>query len=279
MSKHKNAYIAERTLEIIDTGILVRETDQIDVSAAIHSSVDRTFTLSPEELEKLAREPIVAPGTFETELLVTHQSTIEALLHESAYRKTTVLNFASAKNPGGGFIGGASAQEESLARSSSLYASLTKNLTMYQYNRAHSSFLYSDYLIYSPDVLFWMNDNGDFLDKPVPVHVITSPAPNKGAMLQHHRENELEALEDTFKRRIDHMLATAFSQQSECLILGAWGCGVFQNDPVKVAGYFKELLEGKYANCFKKIVFAIYGRKDVAILNIFKEAFEIPVNY
>jgi uncharacterized protein (TIGR02452 family) len=104
--------------------------------------------------------------------------------------RIVILNFASAKNPGGGFLGGASAQEESLARSSCLYPSQTKDWTMYHFNRNQTDFLYSDYMIYSPNVVFWFDDNGISFESPIQVDVITSPAPNKGAMLQHNRKGE-----------------------------------------------------------------------------------------
>jgi uncharacterized protein (TIGR02452 family) len=208
---------------------------------------------------------------------VTRLSSVEAIIRENSGLKTAVLNFASAKNPGGGFLGGAVAQEESLARSSSLYASLTKDLTMYQFNRSNTTFLYSDYMIYSPEVVFWMNDAGEFLEKPVSVNVITSPAPNKNAMLQHNRQNEIDRIEAVFRQRMDKLFALALHQEVECLILGAWGCGVFRNDPVLVSRYFKEALETKYKDQFRRIVFAIYGRKDEHMLNAFKQAFEVEV--
>jgi uncharacterized protein (TIGR02452 family) len=270
----KNKLIAEKTLEIIEKGEFLNGEKKIYVKEEIEKSISLTFTSNPDNLEELLNQNTLTIGEYETEIEVKNLSTIEALVQENSYQKVAVLNFASAKNPGGGFIGGASAQEESLARSSSLYSSLTKDLTMYKYNKSNTAFLYSDYMIYSPNVLFWMNDDGTFLETLVKVDVITSPAPNKGAMLQHKRQNEIDSIEETFKKRIDKMLALASSQKVECLILGAWGCGVFQNDPKKVANYFKEAIENKYKGQFKKIVFAIFGRKDLSILNIFQETFK-----
>lgn len=258
--KNRNKEIAEQSLEIIKTGVLQISEKSVVVKNDIEQSVSLTFTASPDNLDQMLQQRSTPTAVVATEITVVKQSTLEALFQEqSSGLKVAVLNFASAKNPGGGFIGGASAQEESLARSSSLYASLTKDTTMYQYNRAHTTFLYSDYMIYSPKVLFWMNDAGTVLETPVKADVITAPAPNKGAMLQHKRQHEIDAIEGTFKTRIDKLLALAESQQVECLILGAWGCGVFQNDPFDVARYFKEAIDSTYKNCFKRIVFAIYG--------------------
>ncbi|MFR3753045.1 MAG: TIGR02452 family protein [Enterocloster sp.] len=69
--------------------------------------------------------------------------------------RCAVLNFASAKNPGGGFINGAMAQEESLAASSCLYKTLTAHETYYRMNRACSTMIYTDHAIFSPDVVFF----------------------------------------------------------------------------------------------------------------------------
>jgi uncharacterized protein (TIGR02452 family) len=258
--KNRNKEIAEQSLEIIKTGVLQIGEKSVVVRNDIEQSISLTFTASPDNLAQLQLQRSMPTAIVATEITVVKQSTLEALFQEqTSGLKVAVLNFASAKKPGGGFIGGASSQEESLARSSSLSASLTKDFTMYQYNRARATFLYSDYMIYSPEVLFWMDDTGTVLETPVKADVITAPAPNKGAMLQHKRQHEIDAIESTFKTRIDKLLALAQSQQVECLILGAWGCGVFKNDPSDVARYFKEAIDSTYKHCFKKVVFAIYG--------------------
>lgn len=272
--KTKNIQQAKQSLQIIEEGIYTNGTQEVQVKDRIAKSVATTFTASPEQLTALMNQQLPA-ARFDTQIEVNRMSTNEALTVKRPGLKTAVLNFASAKNPGGGFLGGAVAQEESLARSSSLYASLTKDMTLYEFNRSNATFLYSDYMIYSPEVVFWTDDDGEFLQEPVSVDVITSPAPNKGAMKQNNRPHEMEQIEETFRIRIDKLFALAVSRQVECLILGAWGCGVFQNDPGKVAEYFREALENKYQGQFRQVVFAIYGRRDESILDTFKEAFNI----
>lgn len=257
--KNRNTIIAEQSLEIIRCGSYEIDGRITDVREKIAGSVARTKTMTPEALDELILQPLPQP-TQTTEFVFLNCTTMEAFIGSETKLKTAALNFASAKNPGGGFIGGASAQEESLARSSSLYATLIKDETMYRFNRGNDSYLYSDYMIYSPDVLFWMDDAGNYLDEPVLVDVITSPAPNKGAMLQNRRPEQIAELEAVFRKRIDKMLALALQEGVECLILGAWGCGVFRNDTEDVARYFREIFDGKYKNQFQKIVFAIAGR-------------------
>jgi uncharacterized protein (TIGR02452 family) len=265
--------LAETTLRIIQTGNYEVDGKAITIKEEIGDCVFDTKTYTPETLDVLLQKTTEQEGT-EAQVSVMHGSTIEAILNYRDGLKTAVLNFASAKNPGGGFMGGAIAQEESLARSSSLYASQTKDMTLYTFNKKNASFLYSDYMIYSPGVVFWMNDEGAFLNPPALVDVITSPAPNKGAMMQHARRNEIAQLETVFKKRMGKVFALAKSKGVERLILGAWGCGVFKNDYEEVATYFSELIETKYKYSFKEIVFAIYDRsKTKGSLEIFQRVF------
>jgi uncharacterized protein (TIGR02452 family) len=271
--KKSTKQIATETLQIIQDGYYHIENNKIDISDSITKSRAGTFTIAPSGWEEiLSKETEVK---FETVIEFKNCSTIEAIAEESKEMKIAALNFASAKNPGGGFMGGASAQEESLARSSSLYGSLIKDTTMYEYNKGNATFLYSDYVIYSPEVVFWYKDNGDSFDTPLICDIITSPAPNKGAMIQHNRVEEMEQIESVFKERMIKVIGLAAHQKVESLILGAWGCGVFRNETDVVARLFKEVISEKYPNSFKRIVFAIFDqsvKKDN--FNKFKNVFE-----
>lgn len=259
MNKNYRVEIANKTLEIIKNGFYEYNGNLVSVQKELKESIENTFTIAPDDWEAILKTPI--ENKFETEIIAKNCSTIEAISQEQT-GKIGVLNFASAKNPGGGFLGGASAQEESLARSSSLYETQIKDKTMYDFNRNQSSFLYSDYMIYSQNVLFWNDDNGNYIEKPLVADVITSPAPNKGAMLQHNRKEEIAEIKEVFKNRMDEVLAIASQQKIETLILGAWGCGVFRNEPKDVALLFKEIISEKYAGAFKKIIFAVFDTSE-----------------
>src|SRR5262249_27235149 len=154
----------------------------------------------------------------------------------------------SAKNPGGGFLNGSLAQEEALACASGLYPCLLAAPEYYERNRANRSALYLDLAIFSPRVPFFRNDAGILLEKPVLASVITDPAPNAGAVAQNEPRN-LQHVESVLKRRAELILQIAAAHQVERLVLGAWGCGVFRNDPNVVASTFAELLapNGSYA--------------------------------
>jgi uncharacterized protein (TIGR02452 family) len=95
--------------------------------------------------------------------------------------RPVALNFASATSPGGGFLSGARAQEECLARCSGLYACLADN-PMYGFHRARRDALYSDYAVYSPDVPVFRSEDpaGTLLDEPWLCSFITG-------RLRHHR--------------------------------------------------------------------------------------------
>src|SRR5208283_3500713 len=97
--------------------------------------------------------------------------------------RPAVLNFASATQPGGGFLSGSRAQEESLARSSGLYACLSGN-PMYEFHRTRRDAMYTDYFVYSPDVPVFRTDEGNLLEQPWRCSFITAPAVNAKAVLK-----------------------------------------------------------------------------------------------
>lgn len=175
--------------------------------------------------------------------------------------KTAVLNFASYKNPGGGFIHGSHAQEEDLCGKSTLYPVLFVHINYYETNRKNiNKGLYSNAALYSEDIVFNI-DHVDFK-----CDVITCAAPNWSAA----RRNGVTRSENSraLKERIEFMLKVAVSHDVDTLILGAWGCGVFKQDSAEVAELFQNALH-KYPY-FKTVVFAVPGGVN---LEAFKNTF------
>lgn len=177
--------------------------------------------------------------------------------------KIGVLNFASAKNPGGGFMTGAQAQEESLCYSSLLYDSLTseEGNKFYSMNAIHKLPDYTDAMIYSPNVPFIR----DSKLKNVPfvtVNVLTSPAINRGVLAK--RDDTRKGLKEydlEMKQRMFKILYEFKKKECRTLILGAFGCGVFDNDPFTIARNWYELINlDVFEGCFDKIVFAVFDR-------------------
>lgn len=273
MSRNKRAEWAQETLSIIENGNYIAEDTIINIQADILNAIDGAELHSPESLSLLRDNLNIVP-LFDTEIIVENTTVLKAatkLANEN--KKIGCLNFASAKNPGGGFLGRAMAQEESIAVSSSLYPTLTKHFEMYEYNRQRPTLLYSDYMIYSPDIVVFRDDEGCLLADPFMMSVVTSPAVNVGAIIN-NRPYESEAIHAVMMERMDKMFALFLSKGIEHLLLGAWGCGVFRNDPKDIAGYFASYIKagGKYHNCFKSIVFAVLDKsKEMQNIKAFEE--------
>ena len=218
--------------------------------------------------------------------------------HSSVTPKIFCLNFASARNAGGGFLNGSQAQEESLARASGLYPCLTQgpNVTR-QYYRANDHVgapFYTDAMIYSPRVPVFKDETGRLMEEPMLVSFLTAPAVNRSASRyakrgkrdNQNRNNRTrdEDLDPTafdrevqivMRRRIAKVLAIARQEGHDTLVLGAWGCGVFGNDPRHVAQWFKEELTNKdNITAFRKVVFAVYSPRDFKFINAFQTEFQ-----
>ncbi len=164
--------------------------------------------------------------------------------------KTAVLNFASYRHPGGMFIQGSQAQEECLCHESILYNVLKQQQSYYDWNEQHKNkSLYLNRAIYSENILFLRDGM-----KPIKADVITCACPNKRAA-QKYANVSNEENSKALKERINFLLDIAAEQGVETLILGAFGCGVFGQNPYEVAAIFKEYLE-EY-KCFKKVIFAV----------------------
>jgi uncharacterized protein (TIGR02452 family) len=74
-----------------------------------------------------------------------------------------------------------------------------------------------------------------------------------------NRPTELPLIPEVFRRRSEYVLALAASRQVRRLVLGAWGCGVFRNDPRLVAAVFSDhLLKGAWNGRFEKVVFSVF---------------------
>jgi uncharacterized protein (TIGR02452 family) len=132
--------------------------------------------------------------------------------------------------------------------------------------------LYSDRMIYSPHVPVFKNDDGDTLE-PYRAAFITCAAPNAGAVAT-NQPRSLPRIPGALEQRAGLVLQLAALRGHTRLVLGAWGCGVFRNDPNLVARVFKIWLETKFAGVFEQIIFAVFDRsKDQAVYSAFAEAF------
>ena len=218
----------------------------------------------PEQMKDLYEE--------EVKVVVSKKRTYEAASGYKGYH-VAVLNFASASNPGGGVVKGANAQEECLCRCSGLYFSLNTPAMwdgFYQPHRDEQDPIHNDDIIYTPGVTVFKTDTAvpelmvesDWYD----VDVITCAAPNlrsqpsnryntgDGSRQTRIKDEDLLVLHEKRLRRI---LEVALSEGCDTIVLGAFGCGAFQNDPEVVALASKNVIRD-YLHAFMNIEFAVY---------------------
>ncbi|WP_325050855.1 TIGR02452 family protein [Actinomadura spongiicola] len=246
-------------MAVLDRGDYVAPSGRtVSIADDLARTVRDTTLYRPDELDELLERLPPADPTTRTRIEVTDETTLAAARRlRGPGAIPFALNFASAKNPGGGFLNGAHAQEEGLARSSGLYTSLRSAREFYDFHRAQGDLLYSDHMIYSPDVPVFRDDAGVLLEEPYGVAFLTSPAPNRGAIRD---AAKAERIRDVLVRRARKVLAVALVNGHGRLVLGAWGCGVFRNDPREVAEVFAGLLRpgGEFADRFEHVVFAVW---------------------
>ena len=251
--------IAQETLKIQCQGYYEISGTKVEFSKQQRKSEDNSILISPDEALQLIRD--VKPTTNKTvpTYKVVNQSVIQTIFDTSKtdVEDIALLNFASAKNPGGGFLNGAMAQEESLAASSGLYNTLLLHKDYYEKNRLSKTMMYTNYAIYSPDVVFFRNAQFDLIASPVKASVLTLPAVNMGQVIL--KGENVEKAKIVMKDRMRLSLAIFAHQKNRTLILGAYGCGVFRNAPTDISLWWKELLEDEGYGCFfSKIVFAVF---------------------
>lgn len=195
--------------------------------------------------------PVVFPLERQTEFHLTANDTVAEIFNDYG-GNCCVLNFASYINPGGGYLSGSRAQEECLCHSSALYPVLERfRYSYYAWNREHmNKGMYCDRALYTPDVPFVNGDVVTFCD------VLTCAAPNYGVGLRYASFGLMENIK-ALSQRIKFLLSVAAMNRCDTLILGAFGCGAFLNDPAEVARIFAEELQSNFRGCFKNVVFAI----------------------
>ena len=214
-------------------------------------------------------------GKIEEVSPILQQNTTDGMLFnlpQTAQTKIALLNFASYKSAGGGFINGAKAQEECLCHSSILYNVLVRKHEYYEWNQRNINHgLYTDRALYTSGVIF-----EDPKGKAYKCDVITCAAPNRSicqtsnyfAATQPVTEEQNDIV---LKNRISFIADICMKENVDTVILGAWGCGVFSQDPHKVAKYFYETFKETGIAC-------IYAIPDEKTYKAFEDTFEELMN-
>ena len=258
----------EEAVRIIHAGgYTTADGHAISIANALAEAVAGTVSYPPD-----APLPAFTSGTFDTQFEVMNETTLNAARRLVADGLNPVaLNFASAKHPGGGFLGGARAQEESLCRSSGLYACIQHD-GMYRAHAGTRGGFYTNYAIYSPGVPVFRDDDGELLSEPYRVAFVTSPAVNAGTYLGEGKGRQAEVTRE-MRERVRKVLHLMAAHGHDAAVLGAWGCGVFRNDPEVIADLFRDALRTRFAGAFKRVVFAILDSRERGIITPFAERF------
>ncbi|KZT05454.1 uncharacterized protein LAESUDRAFT_681464 [Laetiporus sulphureus 93-53] len=269
----------------------------------------------------LGNTPNITTGT-KTAIDFTRSSTLTAARrlsyatqNQETFPRTSlgVLSFASSKRPGGGFLHGGDEQEETIARLSSLVASLGAPVAQefYKEHRKHwiedGSGLHDHSMVYSPGVVVFRRDvddrlslwgmelragaddavDGEFI-APYAVNVISAVPVNAAAVRAKHlilpSEEQLfeDGIRSAMKERMARTLALLEEKGDRVLVLGAFGCGSSQNRVDVVASVWAELLvcgdaqdggDARFKDTFERVVFALPKR----LYEPFKQAFEMRI--
>lgn len=201
-------------------------------------------------------------------------------IKDNPSKKLCVLNFASATTVGGGVKQGANAQEESICRISTLYPCLSTARVIEEYyekNRAAKNRLYENICVYTPNIRVFRSDDKDMEMLPEEewfyTDVITCPAPNlRSEKYNRFNENDIihgasftrEEYMRALRDRISLIIVTALKHKVTHIVLGAFGCGAFRNDPYIVARTFRDVLfpldncPFGFGHMFDEIYFSIY---------------------
>ena len=251
--------VAAETVRIVEEGIYRAPSGHdVRIAAIVADAVRGTTLVRPGETDAATWAARERAAVLEVAPETTARAARRLVREGSA--GVAALNFASATHPGGGFLNGAIAQEEDLARASALYVCLLTQASYYDANRALRSPLYTDHVIYSPAVPFFRDHELDLLDEPFAVSILTAAAPNAREALRRDGGAGPE-ISAALMRRARIVLDVAAQRGHRVLVLGAWGCGVFGNDPADVANIFAHwLAHARFRGAFDRVVFAVYDR-------------------
>ena len=251
----KNSLLAEvyPHLEIMKAGKYTVNGKEVILNKVV-STIENTNSLAQ----------LPAPPNSRGEITLEKIDTVSCILEQDTSEKIGVLSFASARAPGGGFMKGRNAQEECLCHKSNLYQTLKEQRRFYNENWATEGGLASQNLIISKDVTFFKDMDGNLVENPILTTVVTAPAVD----YRNIRDDERKFARSTMVTRMDNIMKAFILSGSKTIILGAFGCGVFKNDPTEIATIFKELLINKgYIRYFDKVIFAIPGNMSLVFYN------------
>ena len=260
MSKEEKEQIRKERSEIARKHVQATENE---FATEIRHSIGHSKIYSPDSFDTVV---FPTPKNAATEMIVCGLDSVSAAYEYSkAGKKKAILNFADFTRIGGKFLEGAAAQEEALCHESVLYSVQKafkesyygKNIAIKaEMSASENEFpdLYRNRALYSEDVIFIHNDVVKTFD------VISCAAPNFYRGQRYHKIDP-ERNDTALQNRIHFVLQIARDNNVDILMLGAFGCGVFSQDPYRTASIFKEFLSTEFAGVFETVVFPIPAGK------------------
>ena len=244
---------------------MVRETNKEEIKNIVKNS----------KIFEPVKSFISRDNRYNTRVLVTQDTSIDAIFKVANKENICVLNFASYRhNANSGYFNGSFTQEESLYHYSDLSPVLSdgdiENRFYLVNNNDGTNSLYSSRLLYSPNVNFYLSDFDIDMNNHRTCDVITCAAPNKRGREFDAIKNDFsdEDVENAMNDRIMHILYAASEMGAKTLILGAFGCGMFRNDVEKTAQQFNNCIYKYFPHTFETILFPI---PDYSTFKIFRD--------
>ena len=233
-------------LEIVNTGYYARNEKRIELTYTTEQMLQADVYSTKETSSFVEAFPQMTKGNLNGMTIhMRNQDSLSAAwdLHQKRMpgeKPVLVLNFANPRRPGGGIRETPYTQEENLCHNTTLLASIqTRDAwAFYQENLDCGTMAQTDALIISPNAMVLRNGDGSLRTDPFPVAIMTISAP----LAKRMKPEEKLDLEAILLRRIRAMLRTAMADGYRKVVLGAWGCGAFGNDPEVVARLFHQVL-------------------------------------
>jgi len=225
---------------------------RVDIAAARDATRRAKVVYRPGMVPAAAAR--IPTATYQTQ--VYNQTTLAVAQARVAqgYR-VAILNFASATTPGGGWLRGSRAQEESLARSSALVYAIHDDPWYGDIRHTRNPF-YDDTVIVTPQVPFFRAHMGQLLDQPWYADVITSAAVHADAV-RRYMPTRTSEIPMVMAKRAQVVLHAAAMLRADVLVLGAWGCGAFGNNADVVAAALEDAMHQVDLSGYAHVDFAV----------------------
>jgi uncharacterized protein (TIGR02452 family) len=275
--KPNKDHISQRNIELIDDNrIVIDGLKKIRVDAApsaeLWDNVDKLDQRSNPKLGPCAVVVIngdtfevaegLAPALDKKKSLIgpTTGGVFTYPMLDSKGPRVTCLNMANAIKPGGGYLNGASAQEEDLCRRSTLYACLEK----FKFPIPQNSMLYHRAVIITRNADYSMKPDGGNLRKDLPVvSVISAATVNKPALVRMNGKDMYAKQEDITTQVMvcQAILRVAAKNKHRKLVLGAIGCGAFYHPQEEAVRIWQDVLgRPEFRGWFENVTFAVLSR-------------------